>query len=141
VADRPAEIPAAVRLARTVVEVARPGNGRPNRATTAEIAERLHIADVDVSADELAAILQRLTDCGQLVQVQRSPSHPMQYASAGGWEFDTVDDLEASICTVLRGRDELGYEDEDQLREWLRDAGIECSRNVTSSWPSAICGA
>lgn len=45
--------------------------------------------------------------------------------TSGRWDYDVVDDLEASICEVLRSRGELGYTYEDELRQWLSDAGVE----------------
>ena len=124
-ADKPAEFPAAIRLGRLLLEVCRPGNGKPSRSTAADISERLALADVDISADELAETLRRLVDCGQLVQVRRQESYPMSYAVSGTWAYDVVDHLESEICAVLRDRDELGYGDEDELRQWLADAGVE----------------
>jgi hypothetical protein len=57
--------------------------------------------------------LRRLTDCGQVVQVRRFDAAPMAYVTAGGWDFDVVDNLEADICQALRGRSEIGYEDDE----------------------------
>ena len=49
----------------------------------------------------------------------------MRYVSSGRHSFDETDDLAASISAVLRGRDELGYTSDDELKGWLTDAGIE----------------
>jgi hypothetical protein len=39
----------------------------------------LDAADQEVSDQELTQILQRLVDCGQLVQVRRSDAAPVHY--------------------------------------------------------------
>lgn len=76
-ADEAPELPAAIRLARLIVEVLRPGtNGRGERATRAEIVERLELADETVSDEELTETLERLTDTGQVTQVRRFDSAP-----------------------------------------------------------------
>jgi hypothetical protein len=82
-------------------------------------------ADEEVSDQQLAEVLRRLTDCGQVVQVRRFDAAPMAYVTAGGWDFDVVDNLEADICQALRGRSEIGYEDDEHLKGLLRDAGVE----------------
>jgi hypothetical protein len=123
--DKPAELPETIRLARTVVEVCRPGlPGRGERATRAEIKERLDLADVEISEERLSEIIRRLVDCGQLKQAQRSQAAPINYAVSSSWDYDSVDDLEARVCAVLRGRTEIGYEDEAQLKQWLEADGI-----------------
>jgi hypothetical protein len=56
-----------------------------------------------------------LTDCGQLIMVRLYDAEPVAYVvssgqsfSMSGWQFDETDELEASICEVLRSRDEIG---------------------------------
>lgn len=121
-ADREPVVHPRIKLARLVPECVSPSGSRP---TKAQIAERLTLADEEVSDEQLSMIIQRLVDCGQLRMVQRQSSYPITYAKSGRWAYDETDDLAASICEVLRGRDEIGYESEDQLRSWLTEAGID----------------
>jgi len=127
-ADSPEVLPPQIAKARLVVEVCRPDQpGRGSRSTAAEIAERLALVDADIPAGELAEILERLVDCGRLVQVRKGDAAPITYAVAMGRfdapDFDEVDLLVSEMCRVLRDHDE-GFSDEDQLRGWLADAGV-----------------
>jgi hypothetical protein len=118
-ADSAASVPPRVRLARLVVEVCR------GWSTAPELAERLAEIDEEVDTETFEDILQRLVDCGLMKQSQRQSSYSMQYKASSRWQFGETDLLESDICAVLRGRDELGFEDEDQLKGWLREAGID----------------
>ncbi len=118
--DKP-DIPPRIRLARLVIEVIQSGGGP---ASAAVIAERLAEADEEVSEAQLAETLRRLVDCDQLQILQRQSEIP-RYNPRGRWAFDVTDDLEADIMAVLRSREELGYETEEQLREWVGEAGVE----------------
>ena len=66
--------------------------------------------------------LQRLVDCGQLKTVQVQSSYPVRFATSGSDAYDLTDDLAATICAVLRVRDE-GFTDEAQLRDWITGDG------------------
>ena len=111
-----AEVAPELRLARVVLEVARPGAGRDHRPPTApELDERLAEIDEEITEEGLQATLQRLVDVGQLPMVRKTWGHPIGYlASRGGtkFPFDEFHWLESEICRVLRGRTEIGYEDE-----------------------------
>jgi hypothetical protein len=49
----------------------------------------------------------------------------MADVTSAGWDFDATDLLESEIVAVLRGRDDGGFTDEDELQQWLRDAGAD----------------
>ena len=117
--DAPVELPRRIRLGRLIRNI------MGDRLTETDIAERLSHTEMEVTDQELSAILRRLVDCGQLVMVQRWQTEAIRYVSSGGWEFDVTDDLEASIVETLRNRDELGYSDDDQLKSWLAAANVE----------------
>jgi hypothetical protein len=125
-ADRAPETPPDLRLCRIVLEVARPGPGRDHRPPTAsEIGERLAEIDEEVTEEGLQETLQRLADVGQLLMVRKTWGHPIGYVARVKFPFDEVHWLESEICRVVRGRDEIGYEDEEQLRGWLIEGGVE----------------
>jgi hypothetical protein len=92
-----------------------------------DIAARLHAADYDISEADLTRMLRRLVDCGQLEQVRKSDAAPIHYVTSSSLgEYSVTDSVEADICAVLRAHnDATGYEDEDQLRGWLREIGTE----------------
>jgi hypothetical protein len=109
-----------------VLEVAKPYAGRDHRPpTAAEIRERLAEIDEEVTDEGLQATLQRLCDVGQLLMVRKTWGHPIGYVARIKFPFDEVHWLESEICRVMRSRDEIGYEDPEQLAEWLIGGGVE----------------
>ena len=51
-------------------------------------------------------------------------SYPVRFAAHGSDAYDETDDLSATLCAVLRQKDE-GFTDDQQLRGWLEEAGEE----------------
>jgi hypothetical protein len=123
----PVESPRA-RLAKLVCEVIKVGNGRSNQSSVAEIRERLLEADAEVSDSELTDILERLADVDRVRLVQRAWGQPTKYVfkyTLGSGVWEDLDDLESSICKVVKARPEVGYSDLDELKGWLAAAGVQ----------------
>jgi hypothetical protein len=118
-------------LVKLITEAARPGNGRSNRVTVAEIADRLYQADVEITEAEIADVLTRMADVGHARKVQhRGYGSPMSYVLAARlfpWEtWDRVSTLASDVCKVMRDHDGvIGYTSPEELAQWLTEAGIQ----------------
>jgi hypothetical protein len=118
-------------LGRLVLAVMNVGNGtgRVPYPEVGEVARRLREdADTDITDSELADIVGRLVDCGQLVRIQKQAGYPAHLAHAGRHPFDHLDVLMSDVCAVLRLHDET-FTSLEQLRGWLEAAGVDCEQD------------
>ena len=110
-------------LARAVLRVLQAGNGRSNRCEVSdELPHRLIADGAAYTPTQLSEALTRLEDCGLIQRVQRT-GHPVFMVRSGAGTYDSTDVLAASVCAVLKRRQDR-FEDEDQLVRWLMEDQI-----------------
>ena len=126
-------------LAKAVIRLLEPGNGRSHRCRADELPERLASDAVNSTADELAATITRLADCGQLIRVQRQPyqAYPQYLIHTGDHSYDEVDALAADVCSLLEYHNER-FGTEEELRTWLNEAEIEHTEKDLEARPAPV---
>ena len=103
-------------LAKAVIRLLEPGNGRSHRCRADELPERL-ASDAVNGADELAATITRLADCGQLIRVQRQPyqAYPQYLIHPVIILMTRWTHLAADVCSLLEYHNER-FGTEEELR-------------------------